>query len=147
MMKFNIDMYEQFLETLVLSSLNIHTSCQTMCLYVIHNLIKIESKLLKYKPKTSVVHETTNRQYEKRCTTKVLCYNKKHLQLYFATALIDVRFSIINEKVVPEKSLAQKKISHIFLRRGTSGFTAITKKQFWQNNHLLMQLDVCRHRL
>ena len=63
--KFNIEVYGQLYEIMLQSSPNFHTSCRTICVLHIQNWREIESKLLKYKPKMRVVHETTNRQYVK----------------------------------------------------------------------------------
>ena len=61
--KFNIEVYGQLNEIILQSSPNFNTSCRTICIHHIQSCREIESKLLKYNPKTGVVHETTNGQY------------------------------------------------------------------------------------
>ena len=59
MAKFNIEVYGQLYEIMLQSSPNFNTNCRTICIHHIQNLREIEFKMLKYKPKTTVVHETT----------------------------------------------------------------------------------------
>ena len=58
MTKFNIEVYGQLYEIMLQSSPNFNISCRTIYVYHKQNLREIESNVLKYKPKTRVVHET-----------------------------------------------------------------------------------------